>query len=182
VSSRRTSADKAPRRRAEAAGQIRRAALRRRIAEAFSSAAYPGDDHLAASNDPAHVECARLALALRGQRWQDVPLDVLRHHYTLSFFSPEGFRYFLPAYVLACVDAYEDAGNIPDSLVFHLVPPRPEGPELDRFLATMAGLTRDQKQAIASFIEYMIAAHGRDDPLRDWPRALRRFWADAAGG
>ncbi|MGV3721072.1 MAG: DUF6714 family protein, partial [Actinomycetota bacterium] len=91
------------------------AALFRQIGDAFAATPYPGDHQLCGSDQG--DEPAEYALELRGLRWQAVHPELLAHCYAaLSFLSAEGFRYFLPAFLLA--DLLEGDSNA--NPVFHL--------------------------------------------------------------
>lgn len=74
-----------------------------RIHAAFDANEYPGDPWLVGSTEGS--EPALSVEPFVGQtRWQDVPPEVLDAHYTaLSFFSEAGFRFFLPAFLVADV-------------------------------------------------------------------------------
>ena len=82
------------------------AALCREIRAAFATTPYPGDDEL---SDPGKgEEPAEMALDLRGVQWQSASPDLLARCYSaLSFLSDAGFRYFLPAYLIADICGYE---------------------------------------------------------------------------
>jgi len=60
----------------------------------------------------------------RGRTWRGHAVKDLRYHeVALSFFTPEAFRYFLPAFMLASIDDPEAADVIPDGILFHLSAP-----------------------------------------------------------
>ena len=87
-----------------------------------------------------------------GKRWKDLSIDDLRtHHVALSFFSPEAFHYYLPAFMLAELRDPIAAGQIGPSLLFHFSRPEEQSwePELT---ARLALLTPEQKAVIADFI------------------------------
>lgn len=89
--------------------------LYRQIGDAFAATPYPGDHQLCGSDQG--DEPAENALELRGLRWQAVHPELLAHCYTaLSFLSAEGFRYFLPAFLLADLLEWESNADP----VFHL--------------------------------------------------------------
>jgi hypothetical protein len=69
----------------------------------------------------------------------------------LSFFSPEAFHYYLPAFTLAEVQDPIAAGQIGPSLLFHFSRPEERSwePELRRRLGL---LTPEQKAVIADFV------------------------------
>lgn len=71
------------------------------IREAFAVTPHPGDAFLVGSRDG--CEPAETLEPFRGlAHWSDVPPETLDAEYTaLSFLSDGGFRFFLPAYVVA---------------------------------------------------------------------------------
>jgi hypothetical protein len=85
------------------------------IKTAFDTTPYPGDDQLCGSDQG--DEPAEYALEFRGLNWRTIHPDFLSHHYaSLSFFSDEAFRYFIPAYLIAdLIETDSNAGP-----VFHL--------------------------------------------------------------
>ncbi len=85
------------------------------IRDAFDARPYPGDDRLCGSDQG--DEPAEYALEFRGLDWRTLHPDFLAYHYAaLSFFSDEGFAFFLPAFMIA--DVLGQAGNADP--VFHL--------------------------------------------------------------
>jgi hypothetical protein len=89
--------------------------LFQQIREAFAATPYPGDNRLCGSDQG--DEPAEYAMELRGLRWETVHPELLAHCYAaLSFLSAEGFRYFLPAFLLADLLEWESNANP----VFHL--------------------------------------------------------------
>jgi hypothetical protein len=85
------------------------------IKTAFDTTPYPGDDRLCGSDQG--DEPAEYALEFRGLNWRTIHPDFLaQHHASLSFFSTEGFRYFLPAYLIADLMGTDSNANP----VFHL--------------------------------------------------------------
>ena len=77
-----------------------RAQLVREIREAFSDTPYPGDGNLCGSSQG--DEGAECALEFRGVDWKTIHPRLLAYNSaSLSFLSPDGFRYFLPAYLVA---------------------------------------------------------------------------------
>jgi hypothetical protein len=72
-----------------------------RIRAGFAGSEYPGDAWLVGSNEG--CEPAEAVGPFIGRtRWEDVEPALLDGHYTaLSFFSEAGFRFFLPAFLVA---------------------------------------------------------------------------------
>jgi hypothetical protein len=77
----------------------------------------------------------------------------------LSFLDPEGFRYYLPAYMTYWLRT----GNEPNSLAFHLQRPNED---------LNALLTLEQKRVIATFLEHARLAFRS----RDAGKALEGHW------
>jgi hypothetical protein len=148
--------------------------LARKIRDAFSTNDYPGDDKLVVGDDP---ESLQIRDVFKGKRWEEIPLSVLDYHYSsLSFFSPEAYRYYLPAFLLASVLNYRSAGMVPLSTILSLIAPKKQGKMMmDWFLGRVSGLTPAQKAAIREFLEFMYLEHGSDFPNVRLAAAARQF-------
>jgi hypothetical protein len=79
-----------------------------RIRQVFADVLYPGDDSIIGT--PEHVEicgeCSWVRDSLAGRTWQEVAADDdPRSHlfHAMNFFSPAGFQYYLPAFLLLSV-------------------------------------------------------------------------------
>jgi hypothetical protein len=72
-----------------------------RINDAFAGNEYPGDDYLLGSTDG--CEPLEEIQPFKGEtNWAQIPSEVLdKHSGALNFFSEAGFRFFLPAYLVA---------------------------------------------------------------------------------
>ena len=86
------------------------------IREAFANVEHPGDEFLQGSFDG--CEPYEVVSPFKGRHdWQTVEAEFLDAHYdALSFFSEGGFRFFLPAYLIADL---QDTLQTADP-VFHL--------------------------------------------------------------
>lgn len=85
------------------------APLCQEIRTAFAVTPYPGDNELSGGSDQnvQDDEPAEYAMELRGVRWQAAHPELLARCYAaLSFLSDAGFRYFLPAFLLADLLGY----------------------------------------------------------------------------
>lgn len=101
------------------------------INESFGAGVYPGDDKIVRDNTGSDLESTRIRETLRGYHWRDVAFDVLeRLRFALPFLSTEGYRFYLPAYMVMPVIDFERAGVIADEVVRSLTPPRPS--DVDR--------------------------------------------------
>jgi hypothetical protein len=158
------------------------------IRDAFAATPNPGDHELVADQSGRDPECAEVAAAFRGLRWQDAPLDLLRRYAdALPLFRPGAFRYYLPAYLLATIRSYYDVDTMRDALAFNLSPPGTAPAwQADHFRARASLFTDAERKAVASFLEVM-AEYDRDDwgaqgltpPDDRWSSALE-FWGQGS--
>ncbi len=135
------------------------------IEQAFADTVYPGDDKLINAN---HCnECEEIAQSFQGKQWQQLTdPDFLRYnHAAISLMYPEGFRFYLPAFMIDGLNDPIDDELIPDSIEYHLTPPKTEGAEaeewfakfgqttMDYFLNRVSGFSPHQKKAIKIYLE-----------------------------
>jgi len=121
--------------------------LKRQIQESFSGVAYPGDERIGYDSDD--WEASQLASNFRGKGWEELTPEELQLH-SWSFLSPEGLRYYFPAYLFA---ALEDYGDILPMTVHGLA--LTDEPELRPYrLERFDAFTSVQKCAIRAFLEY----------------------------
>jgi hypothetical protein len=149
--------------------------VRQQVRAAFADAIHPGDDRIA--YDPDDWESAELAQAFRGKHWSELSHEELQYH-SPSFLSSEGFRYYLPAYLLAALDDY---GNRMPMIVYGLTPHDESSPEerelRDWQLERFEGLTTAQKRAVRAFLEYARDEASHYFSQGESPRiALERYW------
>lgn len=146
--------------------------LRHLIEVAFAGVGYPGDDRLVYDTSGCCLECKDVAAAFRGKHWKEIPLDVLRYHSSAIFFlTPEAYRFYLPAYLIAGSVNYDEADVIPDSVVFSITPPSDER-DFDDYRRKMEGFTPLQRKALRSFLEFLKKHHAEDFPLGELDKAL----------
>lgn len=94
------------------------------IAGAFADAAYPGDDRIVSSSTGPDFERDEIKSLLEGLSWRDVTpgtLDRLRD--ALPFLSPEGFRFYLPAFMIYCLNDFYRADVATDNVIHSLTVP-----------------------------------------------------------
>ncbi|MCE0523691.1 MAG: hypothetical protein LV480_12360 [Methylacidiphilales bacterium] len=83
---------------------------RQLIEEAFADVPYPGDDNIADHQDC--LECDDIRAFFRGRSWRELKFPELRS-FPLPLLTPDAFHYFLPGYMLACLDDWKMADTIP---------------------------------------------------------------------
>jgi hypothetical protein len=133
--------------------------LRSSILEHFSTTPYPGDRNIV-SDESYHLEKRQIAEFFRSRDWRDIDLQTLRHEYVgdesacLEFMTPEAFRYYLPSYLMICIDSYELADITYDTIIWKLT--RPTSTEgVERFAERFVPLTPEQTVDIARFLDLM---------------------------
>ena|SRR5438034_7183815 len=134
--------------------------LRLRIDEAFGGMPYPGDEQIVTHNRGDCSECERTQNALKGLYWRDLSFEILDHQReALTFMSPEGFRFYLPAFMIFSIMDYYRADLIPVVVVGRLT--LPCASDLSDF-----GWTRDQIDAFPAM-----------EPLSsiDWERVKEKI-------
>jgi len=177
------------------------------VRDAFAATPHPGDAFLVGSSEGCEPE--ESIAPLRGvARWSDVPAETLDAGYTaLSFLSDGGFRFFLPAYVVADL---EDRLRTADP-VLHLAAPfsrtsvevpagravhrRESGGDVllnprrygaitfeDHARLRLSAFCREEAQALVAYLN-----HRREQSTLALERdgidaALERFWNGRASG
>jgi|WetSurMetagenome_2_1015567.scaffolds.fasta_scaffold744700_1 hypothetical protein len=104
--------------------------VKREIIDAFGDVPYPGDNKIV--SDPLYCdECQDIAEAFRGKHWNELTLEFIFEKYRggLYHLEPEGYRYYLPGYMILSLDYYYEGDSLVDSLIYSLTPPSPYGPD-----------------------------------------------------
>lgn len=157
-----------------------KAELHEAVARAFADREYPGDERIADS-DPRYPTYEGHAIAAfhRGKRWQEITLRHLFDDYPgdptacLAFMQPEGWRYYLPAYVVIALD-WQESDAVGDAVVGALTHPRARvesftrvandlGLDPDDVIAThserfeerMSGLSPSELEAVRNVLEHL---------------------------
>lgn len=68
--------------------------------DAFGDEPLPSEDRLVYDNSGYHLECNQVRARFRGRHWRNLRIEDLEGEGdALSFFTPEAFRFFLPAFI-----------------------------------------------------------------------------------
>lgn len=177
----------------------------REIQAAFINNEYPGDNYLQGSYEGS--EPFEEVEPFKGQEdWMKIPSQVLdRHAGALYFFSEAGFRYFLPAYLVADINnelLYADP-------LFHLIhgfsersvehkvetrvfvrkieknafvnPRRYGGMTFyDYARYRLSIFTREEARAIVAYLKYKMGSDPEDLNNEEIIAALKLFWYERA--
>jgi hypothetical protein len=149
--------------------------IRREIELAFVNASYPGDDQLV--YDASYPDVAETRDAFKGRDWRDLDVSFLRRNAeALSFLTPEGLRYYLPAFMIASMLEPKRADAIPLFVCLSLTPPQTGESDLADFKRRMAIFDSAERSAIRAFLSYAREHLGADEAKH----ALHRYWEQAA--
>jgi len=156
--------------------------LKDEIEGAFRDMPYPGDDNIAANK---RDECEEGLAAFKGKHWKDITFEFLVPNLKSSatFFTPEAYRFYLPAYLMVVAEYYFESDALSVNIIKDLVLPD-EGKyekwkrNCDEFYERFEPLNTEQKRAIKSFLEFTIDMYMyRDATLcNDNILALERYW------
>ena len=175
------------------------------VREAFDRTPHPGDAFLVGSREGCEPE-ETIAPFRGATRWSDVPVETLDGQYAaLSFLSEGGFRFFLPAYVVADLEGRLRTADP----VFHLTggfysvtiaapesgpsaPHRSGGEVLlnprrygaltfeDYARFRLSVFCREEAQALAQYLRHRRAAATLDQERNAIDAALESFWVARA--
>jgi hypothetical protein len=155
--------------------------LRSQIEHVFENVPYPGDDHLAEMD--IYFELEKIC-DFQGKSWRDIDLAWLcEHRDSQTFLTPEAYRYYLPAYLIATATDPPGAGMMGFCLSRSLDPAacdnEPYGNGLvhrRRVFERVQPLTVEQKRAVRSFLRYTLQRYPNDREARS---ALDSYWDKA---
>src|SRR5215208_1868092 len=150
-------------------------ALVERIKQVFADVPYPGDDNIIST--PEHVavcdECSGLRDALVGRRWPELVDDDDASGYVshaMSFFSPAGWHYYLPAYLIQRINRRRFS-----SLLL-----RPTtNPGLTEFWEErVTRLTGDQCRAVIAYLLVVLQEDSSSRYARERNREAAEHWRE----
>lgn len=127
--------------------------LRQKIEEAFSDGNYPADERIVIGERFGDL---KVVTAFKGKHWKEISSDVIfQLRFDLSRFTPEAFRFYLPAYLIESLRG-ENSGEIRQLVVWSLDPHEDDKHRHAEFLIKVEGFSAIQKTAIKAFIKYYI--------------------------
>ncbi len=146
-------------------------ALKLQIEQAFAGSSRPAESDIVYQNE-GHQEAREIREAFSGKTWQQLDAKLAQyHHDALSFFSPNGFVHYLPAWLHG---SFDQSNDLAQYAVFALNPPA-DAKERARFEKKMAGFSAPQKKAIASWLQY-VQDDRKDEFGNGEPAAALKFW------
>lgn len=155
--------------------------VRTAIREAFASTPYPGDKKVVENATDFDPEARDLENAFRGKAWQDVDAAMIREYKDgLPLFTPAGFRYYLPAYMLGVIDHRDEVDVAVDSAVFNLTPPKTRrGWQWTRFKDRTKQFNAQERGALRAFLELMLQHDIEESrPPSDRVKLALSYWRE----
>jgi hypothetical protein len=117
------------------------------IRAAFASSEEPSPSKVENNHCP---ECQETAALFAGRRWDEVSVaSLLNPRPSISLLTPAAFRYYVPALMLACIEAPRELDVVPDSLIGSLSPPNAKA---TGHTAERLSFTRTQAGAVLAFL------------------------------
>lgn len=124
--------------------------LRAQIRAAWADAVRPSDEKICDTYDDEGV-----VAYFAGRSWDGHDVRSLRYHSVgLSFFLPEAFCYYLPAYLLAVLEDANAADVVYDGILYHLEPSQLGMQWADSYRARIDGFDEAQKEALVGYLEW----------------------------
>lgn len=156
--------------------------LRAIITSAFAEAPHPGDAALVTGDVSYDPEYRAVAHAFSGKHWCELSRDFIREHRdALPLLGPSAFRFFLPAYLLACLEDEPDLDTAPSNVVSSLSPPEPGDAASERaFFERAAAFTVAEARAIAAYLQ-LARDRESDGSAENAARRALDYWRSARG-
>jgi hypothetical protein len=128
------------------------------IEKAFADAPRPANDDLL------HEQCMDdndIVHLYPVEHWRDVPDELVESEYAaLSFLSPDGFRHFIPAYMIFTLRRLGSGAAAVDSTIWSLAPVFYEDEALKDFtVSKFASFSEHERGAVIVFLE-AVREHG----------------------
>jgi hypothetical protein len=128
-------------------------ALKQKILKSFDNASYPNE-----SIAPHECEeCRAVRKSFKNQNWKTITPQILEENYgIIPLFSPEAFRYFLPAYVIYSLDHFDEYGTVCEFTIYALTPDNQSIKDrLDYWQEKFADFTLEQMNCIYEFLDFV---------------------------
>ena len=126
-------------------------ALRKQLLTVFASVKPPRKSHITQ-----HMceECVELRETFSDLKWDSIQPTILDSNWgQLPLFSPAAFHYFLPAYILRCLDNFDPDNLVCEFTLYSLCPTSTTEDDKKWNLERFQLFTEEQKKAIGSFLK-----------------------------
>ena len=155
--------------------------LKSKIKSDFASVPYPKGAITPESEGYINLEAQQIGSFFQGKDWQSITLSALNEEYIgdpaacLNFMTPTAFRYYLPSYLLICLEHNIRSNNILPSTIWRLTLNPDNAEDKAQFMGRFSPYNEARKQDIASFLVLMREYFDADD--NDPQIALDRYWS-----
>jgi hypothetical protein len=150
--------------------------VRKQIIEAFTSAERPSKKDIAPHECE---ECEELRETFSGLRWDSIPPEVVDSNFgQLPLLSAKAYHYFLPSYILRCLDELDSSSMVCEFTIYSLSPTLNREEDGRWYLERTRQFTATQKGAVASFLK-LIKASGSFVDIQEDVEAGLRYWENA---
>lgn len=151
------------------------------IRAAFSRGDPPSAEEMRNDHCP---ECRETNAIFAGKRWQEITARDLAGNPPVSALTAQGFRYYLPALMVLCIEATTELDCVPMGVLDSLSPPnhKPSG----KLAEASRSFDDDQTRAVRAFLAVLAAREKLDaqppeafdstPPTRVLARAIA-FWS-----
>ncbi|MEZ4672334.1 MAG: DUF6714 family protein [Anaerolineae bacterium] len=127
----------------------------------FAETPYPGDDHIAG------YQADEIAAAFRGKHWRNLSPELLhKYRWDIFLLTPEAFRFYAPALMLAALLHHQQVGTVTDNLIFCLTPQSQDqinnyhaGEYNDYFSRRASAFNAAEKVAVLAFLDTFVAVY-----------------------
>ena len=145
-------------------------ALIEEIKKAFEAVEYPGDGNLVKYMKRA--DYYEMLLAFKSKHWQEVDIELAEYwRMDIPKFTPSGFQYYLPAFLIASLD--ENSDEVDAYLVPNLIPST-DSAQQEHFLQKISLLNQEQKNVIYKFFKELIRQY--PNYLKSEKESTLAFW------
>jgi len=149
--------------------------LRSKITDAFSSIPHPGKENV---TEHQCEECDELRDTFGPLEWQRVPPEIIDANFgQLPLFTPEAFRYFLPSYILRCLDNFDSENSVCEFVIYAVAPTGGEDWEKKRYAERISLFSSEQRAAVAAFLKHVQATEEFYYHHTDAIAGMQRYWA-----
>lgn len=157
---------------ATAGDSVSSADLRERVFNAFANTSAPDVKEITGTSWDGDLEREGVRQAFAGRAWHELPVSLFaEHRQALFFLSPRAWAYYVPGYMLAAIDRYNEADTVLTEIAETLTPSGDADIEPLR-KARLAALTQHQRCVIVRFIDWAAVEFPDDIDEHDRTRII----------
>ena len=155
-----------------------REALKASIARAFEGVEHPGDYAIQACDMLDDMDMEGFDNRTWEGGWRGLPGEFIERRYDeLSSFSPDAYRFYLPAYLCYALDAFHDATSLVlPWLLYNLDPEFGPSDLRHRFYTRTQFVTAKQRRVVRDFLDFVLRYSDDDEFSTLTQRALKQYW------